>query len=462
MSQQKVYNILTPEVKQTIWQLNQERVSCSDIARRLNVNCKTVWSFLHKLEQKKPAVPQTADDSLLQFIKTFFPFAPARTQRTLSDICQGAMESQRFQPAEIARCRAAQEGKEMKKTSNELKRIYRLLHNEKLFTKFAFIQYATKVLDLLENRDHLTIAMDWTDFDRDDQTTLMISLVLEDKSSIPLLFETVRKSTLAGKKNKVVDSLLRDLRKCLDGSRVPERKVCVVADREFGVVRLVSLLESLNFFYCLRIRTNILVGKEGKQRKVTAWMRGSKSKGNAGSTVTLRNVLFTRKNKQIPTVVMHGNTAMKDIWALLSNLPKLSSEDALKASDVLDLYAKRWSIESSFRNLKNLNVGLGFSQTRCETGAVRNRMWLIASIVFFFLTGLGKASRQLKLDRYVEINSSRSSFHLFKLGKAIFRYFFRREKSAIRDSLFCQCLSFCLNISLHLNFRNPFLQSDGG
>ena len=51
-----------------------------------------------------------------------------------------------------------------------------------------------------------SIAMDWTDFDADNQATLMLSLITEHGRATPLLWLTVDKKTLKDQRNLYEDS----------------------------------------------------------------------------------------------------------------------------------------------------------------------------------------------------------------------------------------------------------------
>jgi hypothetical protein len=51
------------------------------------------------------------------------------------------------------------------------------------------------------SRPNIVVAMDWTDFDADNQSTIMLSLVTRHGRSTPLLWLTVDKATLKNHRN---------------------------------------------------------------------------------------------------------------------------------------------------------------------------------------------------------------------------------------------------------------------
>ncbi|NNC00390.1 IS4 family transposase, partial [Corallococcus exiguus] len=93
-------------------------------------------------------------------------------------------------------------------------------------------------------------ALDWTDFEADDHTTLVASLVTSHGRATPLLWLTLQKSALSGNRAQAEDELLLRLKEC-----VPEGvKVTVLADRGFADQRLYALLAQAGFEYVVRFR----------------------------------------------------------------------------------------------------------------------------------------------------------------------------------------------------------------
>jgi hypothetical protein len=64
-------------------------------------------------------------------------------------------------------------------------------------------------------RKNVLMTMDWTDFDRDDQTTLVISFVMRHGRAIPLVWTNERKSTLKGKRALYEKTAVQMLREAL-------------------------------------------------------------------------------------------------------------------------------------------------------------------------------------------------------------------------------------------------------
>jgi hypothetical protein len=61
---------------------------------------------------------------------------------------------------------------------------------------------------VLGPRKKVVVVLDWTDFDKDDQTTLSLCLLTRHGRATPLLWKTYRKSELAGERTAAERRLL--------------------------------------------------------------------------------------------------------------------------------------------------------------------------------------------------------------------------------------------------------------
>ena len=68
---------------------------------------------------------------------------------------------------------------------------------------------------MVGDRKKIEVTMDWTDFGRDDQTTLVLSLVLRNGRAIPLVWLNVRKSDLKDKRSMHERTAVQELRHAL-------------------------------------------------------------------------------------------------------------------------------------------------------------------------------------------------------------------------------------------------------
>ena len=74
---------------------------------------------------------------------------------------------------------------------------------------------------IVGDRTEIVIALDWTDFDTDNQSTIVLSMITSHGRATPLLWKTVVKSELLGWRNEHEDVLLERFQKVLpEGLRV--------------------------------------------------------------------------------------------------------------------------------------------------------------------------------------------------------------------------------------------------
>ena len=152
-------------------------------------------------------------------------------------------------------------------------------------------------------RTSIVVAMDWTDFDADNQSTIMLSLVTDHGRATPLVWLTVDKKTLKDRRNLYEDRVLVRLAEILP----PNVKVCILADRGFGDQKLYRLLtEQLHFDYVIRFRGNITVtAASGETRTAAAWVHPD------GRARTLRGAKVTAEKYEVGTVVCVQEKDMK-------------------------------------------------------------------------------------------------------------------------------------------------------
>lgn len=124
-----------------------------------------------------------------------------------------------------------------------------------------------------------------------------------------------------------------------------------------------------------------------------------------------RGAAITHKRAPVPAVVCVKAKQMKESWCIAT------SRADLGASDVVRLYGKRFTIEETFRDTKDLRFGLGLSSTRIGDPARRDRLLLLSAMAHALLTLLGAASEKTGLDRMLKVNTVKKRTHsLFRQG----------------------------------------------
>jgi hypothetical protein len=188
---------------------------------------------------------------------------------------------------------------------------------------------------------------------------------------------------------------------------MPDRvQVILLADRGFCDTGLFDYIRKLGWDFVIRLRGNILI-ETGDGRIMPASARIQRG----GKASKLPNVRITNKRIAVEAVVSKRQAGAKDSWSLATSCADKS------ASAVLDLYRKRFSIEETFRDQKDLRFGLGLRATHIGDAARRDRLLLLAAIAQALLTLLGAASEEAGLDAYLRANTVKRRTHsLFRQG----------------------------------------------
>jgi hypothetical protein len=280
-----------------------------------------------------------------------------------------------------------------------VKQFDRLLSNSKFDLGRLWKSWAAFVL---AEREDALVAVDWTEFDGDDTATLCAYLVSRHGRATPLLWKSVVKSELSGQRNAHEDALLETLREVIPAST----RVTVLADRGFGDKKRYEQLRQLNFDYIIRFRQDILVTNEfGKQQKAGAWLHTN------GRARKLHDMGVTADCYVVPAVVVVHAKGMKDAWCLASSRADLS------AADVVKLYGRRFTIEETFRDTKDIRFGMGLSATHIHDTGRRDRLLFIAALSHVLMTLLGAAGERCGLDRTLKSNTSkRRTMSLYNQG----------------------------------------------
>jgi hypothetical protein len=285
-------------------------------------------------------------------------------------------------------------------TKHAIKQVDRLLSNEGIDIDAALRHWVPYVVG---SRPSIKVAMDWTDFDADGQTTIMLSLMTRHGRATPLVWLTVATATLKDQRNEYEYQALVRLADTLPAGI----KVCIVADRGFGDQKLYRFLtEQLKFDYVIRFRGNITVtSADGDERSAIGWV------GAGGRATLLRGALVTAERHQVGSVLCVRDKDMKQAWCLATNLTDVT------ASFLKGLYGKRWGVECGFRDTKDLHFGMGMGLIHISTPVRRDRLWLLNALAIALLTLLGAAGEALGYDRLLKSNTTKRRTHsLFRQG----------------------------------------------
>jgi hypothetical protein len=227
-------------------------------------------------------------------------------------------------------------------------------------------------------------------------------LVTRHGRATPLIWLSVLKDELTDARNDYEDACLRRLAEVLPA----EVDGTILADRGFADAKLFGFLDELGFGYVIRFRSNILVGAaDGPTRPAGEWV------GQSGRARKLPAACITAARRPIGAVVCVNAKCMKEAWCLAA------SDAAAPSRQIIDLYSKRWSVEPSFRDTKDLRFSMGLSTIHISDPQRRDRLLLLNAFAVVLLTLLGAAGESLGMDRHLKSNTVKTRTHsLFRQG----------------------------------------------
>lgn len=324
----------------------------------------------------------------------------AYTRESIANAVLGTMHSPRLGVTPIGTAYARVTDQSAK---HGVKQVDRLVSNENFDLGKCFPAYVRHVLG---QRRSIIVAMDWTEFALDGQSTICLYLITRHGRATPLVWKTVDTWTLKDRRNAFEDELLRLFADCLPLDR--KMRVVILADRGFGDVALYTELEEdFGFDYVIRFRKNVFVEHEGERKRADEWLASAGSR-----SIHLREPRLTGRSKRVASFIAVHDARMKEPWFLATSLP-----GSLGA--IVKLYGRRFTIEETFRDQKDMRFGMGLYHTTVTQPARRDRLLFFAALAQLLLTLIGAAGETLGLDAKLRVNTQtkRRTHSLFRQGR---------------------------------------------
>jgi hypothetical protein len=251
-------------------------------------------------------------------------------------------------------------------------------------------------------RKEVIVALDWTEFDADKQATICLYMITRHGRATPLIWKTVSKKTLAGKRNEYEYDVVGHLHDALP----PDVKITLLADRGFGDQKMYAFLDTFGWDYVIRFRECIHVtDANGITKPAADWLEST------GRAKMLNGVSVTDDKAPVPAVVVVHDKRMKESWCLATSRVRDG------AAAVIKLYGRRFTIEETFRDTKDVHFGMGLSATHIGSNARRDRLLFLGALAYALLVLLGAAGERCELDRTLKASTTkRRTLSLFKQG----------------------------------------------
>lgn len=139
------------------------------------------------------------------------------------------------------------------------------------------------------------------------------------------------------------------------------------------------MLDILEWSYVIRFRGGILVAHDGVQKPASEWLAPN------GRARRLDGASVTADKSPVGAVVTVRAKSMNKPWFLATNL-----EDTM-ATEVVKLYDRRFTIEETFRDEKDLRFGMGHRAAHTRNAERRDRLLMRLAIAIAFHTLIGAA-----------------------------------------------------------------------
>ena len=318
-------------------------------------------------------------------------------------------------------------------SKHAIKQVDRLLSNAKVVVWDLFEAWVRYVL---ADRTAIVVAIDWTDFEPDDHVTCAAQMITNHGRSTALVWKTIPKSKLKGQQSRIEDEVIERLHAIAP----PHVAITLLADRAFGDQTRYEHLTQLGWDYVIRFREGILVHHAGETKPASAWV----PKG--GRALRLADAAVTADQHLVGAVVVVKKAKMKEAWCLATSRP-----DA--AAEIIKLYGRRFTIEETFRDQKDLRFGMGLSATHIRDCGRRDRLLFLSALAHALVTLLGAAAEAIGYDRLMKANTVKTRTHsLFRQGT----YWFSRIPTMSVEKLAPLLRALEAQLAKHLVFKQIF------
>lgn len=345
-------------------------------------------------------------ESILAWLETNVKGMRRSRAKTLAEIVPAAMSM--VGVGVLALGRAMETGVACK---HNIKRVDRFLGNTALETEAlargvfeAFAPEPGRVL----------VLADWTDMP--NGKLLVFSLPCNGRS-IPLFAKAVAKKAGEGAMISAENEGLEALRRICRN----RAGVVVVADRGFGNQRWIPKTKQLGFHFVQRLSGVFFADTEhyiGKLNEMNL-RRGNRlrdwGQGSIGEDRSIRGRLVTAFDPNA-----------KEPWYLVTDL------DDASVQEIVNIYRRRWWIETTFRDKKNRHWGLGLANVLLKDPARYERLFCIVALAFIFLTAHGAAAEEQGFDKSCKANTRKVRvLNLLRMG----HIFIKQRGEQLNDAL---------------------------
>ena len=365
------------------------------------------------------------------YIAFMLPWAHGHQLKGITDFVHAILEEQTACQAQLARCFDNQEAAS--------KRLWRLIHNERLGPNALADAVLAQAILQLPRDGTIRLAVDWTI--EDTQHLLVVSLIM-GRRGVPIYWRAYDASVLKGRMKRYEQSVIRRVITRLTRA-VDNRRLIVTADRGFADVSLFRLLIQLGVRFIIRVKSNTHVAFEGCwQRLGQIPFRGNERHRSLGDR------FYCESDPERLWLSKHRKRDRKGhwgIWHLVSN----HHYDAKRAANE---YARRFGCEEGFRDAK---WWLGFAKARIGHIKAWSRMFALFAIALLVIVTLGSELILVGTQRATRLMRRVASRRHDRWGLGLVSAVINLLQ---RDRMLYRALSAHANAQIRIDFRQYFGQ----
>ena len=309
---------------------------------------------------------QDSDTTRLQdYIAEVLPWAHGHQLKGITTFVSAIIDKQTGNQAALARGLGNQEA--------AVKRLSRLLHNERLAPHRLADAVLAQALRQLPPKGKVRLALDWTI--EGTQHLLVVSLVTGGRA-VPIYWRAYAAEVLKGRMRRYEQAVIRRAVRRVQGMS-GRRRVIVTADRGFADVALVDVLTALGVEFIIRVKGSTKVCVQGQWRSLsTLGFAGNAHHRNLG------RVAYCESAPHRLWVTLSRARDAKgqwELWYLISNRSH-------RATATVAEYARRFGCEQGFRDAK---WELGFAQARIQQSKAWSRLFALFAMALLVVVSLG-------------------------------------------------------------------------
>jgi len=264
-------------------------------------------------------------------------------------------------------------------------RLYRFLDNIRL-TPELLIPLHIALACGTKLRERLPMILDQTTLRGIE--TLLIGLVFEGRV-LPIAFSCFMKEFIHKSQNILEHSLILATMSCFPA----EFRPLLILDRGYARVALLIQLRQEGIPFLCRAKRSVMVYLQGQTKGQTL----GRFKIKPGQ-IRRYSVLYHSQKKESLDLIIYFGKGYKEPWYLL-----VPSGTSLTAEEIVDLYAKRMSIEQGFRDWKT-HLGVRGLVFYGDNPAPRlTRLLLAFSLSYLLCLALGSTEEAQAVRAFVEI-----------------------------------------------------------